>query len=136
MTRSRSGAFALLLAALVLGVLIGGAATSTVDRRAHRREHPAGQRPGYVDRLATDLGLSESQRDSVQQVLERHQPAMDSLWATVRLQFGPQFQSERQLIRNEISTLLTPEQRAKYAELQRQDSLRRAEGDRSRNGRR
>jgi ribosomal protein S17E len=89
-----------------------------------------------VGRLAGELGLTESQKDSVQRVLDRHQPAMDSLWATVRLQFGPQFQSERQLIRNEISGFLTSEQKAKYAELQRQDSLRRAEGDRSRNGRR
>ena len=135
MTRSRLGAVALLLATFVLGALVGGAATSMFDREAHKREHPAGQRPSYVDRLSADLGLNESQKDSVQQVLDRHQPAMDSLWTTVRQQFGPQFQSERQLIRNEISAFLTPEQQAKYAELQRQDSLRRAEGDRSRNGR-
>lgn len=136
MTRSRVGAVALLFATLALGLLAGGAATSMFDRSAHRREHPGGQRPSYVGRLAGELGLTESQKDSVQRVLDRHQPAMDSLWATVRLQFGPQFQSERQLIRNEISGFLTSEQKAKYAELQRQDSLRRAEGDRSRNGRR
>lgn len=131
MTRSRLGAVVLLLAAFLLGGLVGGAATSMADRRSHQhRDRPP--RPSYVDRLGTELGLSEAQKDSVRAVLERHQPAMDSLWQLIR----PQFQSERQLIRNEISALLSPEQQAKYAQLQRQDSLRRAEMDRSRNGHR
>jgi len=133
MTRSRTGATVLLIAALVLGGLVGGALTSFADRRAHRKDRP---RPSYVDRLSTELTLTQGQRDSIQVVLDRHQPTMDSLWAVVRQQFGPQLSAERQLIRTEISALLTREQQAKYAELQRQDSLRRAEGDRSRNGRR
>jgi len=125
MTRSRNGAAVMLIAAFVLGGLVGGAATMMADRRH-------GPRPSYVERLTADLGLTEAQRDSVQAVLDRHQPAMDSLWEQIR----PQFQSERQNIRNAISGLLTAEQQAKYTELQRQDSLRRAERDRSRNGRR
>ena len=125
MTRSRSGAALLLLGTFVIGGLIGGALTALADHRAH-------QRPSYVDRLATDLSLDQSQRDSIRAVLERHQPAMDSLWQLIR----PQFQSERQLIRNEIGALLSAEQKAKYIQLQRQDSLRRAEMDRSRHGRR
>jgi hypothetical protein len=129
-TRSRLGAAALLIATFVLGGLIGGAATSMADRRAHAG-HGDRPRPSFVDRLASDLALSAAQRDSVQAVLDRHQPAMDSLWERIR----PQFQSERQGIRNEINALLTPEQQAKYAALiQRQDSLRKAQGDRSRNG--
>lgn len=125
MTGSRSGAALLLLGTFVFGGLLGGAFTAMADHRAHKR-------PSYVDRLATDLDLNAAQRDSIQAVLERHQPAMDSLWQTIR----PQFQSERQLIRNEISAVLSPEQKSKYTQLQRQDSLRRAETDRSRNGRR
>ncbi|HEV8599996.1 MAG TPA: periplasmic heavy metal sensor [Gemmatimonadales bacterium] len=131
MTRSRLGAVLLLLATFLLGGLLGGAATTLADHRAHKR-HADRPRPGYVDRLAADLSLSEAQRDSIQAVLDRHQPAMDSLWQLIR----PQFQSERQVIRNEITLLLTPEQQTKYRELQRQDSLRRAELDRGRNGRR
>ena len=126
MTRSRTGAALLLIAAFVLGGLVGGAATTMADRGRHVK------RPSYVERLTTDLGLSTGQRDSVQSVLDRHQPAMDSLWEQIR----PQFQSERQAIRNAITTLLTPDQQAKYAALQRQDSLRRAEKERSRNGHR
>jgi Spy/CpxP family protein refolding chaperone len=125
MTRSRTGAAVMLIAAFVLGGLVGGAATMMAGPRH-------GPRPSYVERLTTDLGLTEAQRDSIQAVLDRHQPAMDSLWEQIR----PQFQSERQAIRNAIGGLLTPEQRAKYSELQRQDSLRRAERERSRNGRR
>lgn len=133
MTRSRTGATALLLAALVIGGLVGGALTRFADRQTHRKAH---SRPSYVERLSAELTLTQAQRDSIQIVLDRHQPTMDSLWAVVRQQFSPQLSAERQLIRNEISALLSSEQRAKYAELQRQDSLRRAEGDRSRNGRR
>lgn len=122
MTRSRAGAILLLAATFVVGGLLGGALT----RMSHR------SRPNYVERLAADLSLSDAQKDSVQAILDRHQPAMDSLWSLIR----PQFTSERQNIRTEITSLLTPEQQTKYVELQRQDSLRRAELDRSRNGRR
>ena len=131
MTRSRAGAALLLVATFVLGGLVGGAATSMADRKTHaaaRADHP---RPSFVDRLQADLGLTPTQRDSIQAVLDRHQPAMDSLWEQIR----PQFQSERQAIRKAINGLLSPEQQAKYLELQRQDSLRRAERDRSRNAR-
>jgi hypothetical protein len=133
MTRSRTGAVAMLIAAFAFGGLVGGAATTMADRRTHktRGDRPP-QRPSYVDRLGTDLGLSEPQKDSVRAILERHQPAMDSLWETIR----PLMQSERQAIRNQIAAMLTPEQQAKYVELQRQDSLRRAEAERNRNGRR
>jgi hypothetical protein len=132
MTRSRLGAVALLIATFVLGGLIGGAATTMADRRVHGG-HGDRPHPSFVDRLASDLGLSAAQRDSVQVVLDRHQPAMESLWERIR----PQFQTERQGIRNEINALLTPEQQAKYAALiQRQDSLRKAQGERSRNGHR
>ncbi len=130
MTRSRLGAAFLLVATFVLGGLVGGAATSMADRRSHSRGHSDRDRPSFVQRLQSDLDLTLAQRDSVQAVLDRHQPAMDSLWQLIR----PQFQSERQAIRNAISALLTPEQQAKYTMLQRQDSLRRAEGERSRNG--
>jgi Spy/CpxP family protein refolding chaperone len=132
MTRSRLGAAFLLVARFVLGGLVGGAATTMADRKSHSRDHGDHPRPSFVDRLQADLGLTPAQRDSVQAVLDRHQPAMDSLWQIIR----PQFQSERQAIRNAISALLTPEQQAKYTMLQRQDSLRRAESERSRNGRR
>ena len=130
MSRLRLAPLGLLVATFVLGGLVGGAATTLADRSTHRKhERP---RASVVERLARDLELTNPQRDSIQAVLDRHQPAMDSLWQKMR----PQFESERQLIRNEITALLTPEQQAKYTALiQRQDSLRRAGPDRNRNGR-
>src|SRR3972149_10077754 len=111
MTRSRLGAMLLLIAAFVLGGLLGGAITSVAARRAHEKSHPQGPRPGYAERLSQDLDLTADQRERIQAVLDRHQPAMDSLWAQMR----PQFESERQVIRQEIVALLTPEQQAKDA---------------------
>lgn len=130
MTSSRRGAVLLLVGTFVVGALLGGVVTTLADRPAHKRQRPP--RPSYVERLAADLSLSAAQRESVQAVLDRHQPAMDSLWMRVR----PLFQSERQAVRNEISLHLNPEQQARYTEMQRQDSIRRAESDRNRNGRR
>ena len=127
MSRSSFGAALLLLATFVLGGLVGGAATSVADRRAHGRLAADHRRPGFVERLTADLDLSAAQRESVQAVLNRHQPAMDSLWRFIR----PQFQSEREAIRREIAALLTPGQQARYTTMiQRQDSLRKAEAER------
>lgn len=132
MTRSRLAPVALLLATFVVGGLVGGAATSLADRQVHRGPRPDHPRPSFVDRLSHDLALTDPQRDSIQAVLDRHQPAMDSLWQKMR----PQFEAERQVIRTEITALLTPEQQAKFAALtQRLDSLRRVGPDRNRNGR-
>lgn len=131
MTRSRTGALALLVAAFVFGALVGGAATSMADRQSHKAKGDR-PRPTYVERLGAELGLTTGQMDSVRAVLQRHQPAMDSIWESIR----PLMASERQSIRNHITALLTSEQQAKYLELQRQDSLRREERERSRNGRR
>ena len=131
MTRSRTGALALLIAAFVLGGLVGGAATSMADRRSHKTKADHPPRATYVERLGAELSLTSAQMDSVRAVLQRHQPAMDSIWESIR----PLMASERQAIRNQITALLTEEQRARYLELQRQDSLRRVERERSRNGR-
>ncbi len=133
MTNSRLGATALLLATFVIGGLVGGAATTMVDHRAHGARGGSRGPSGFVARLADQLSLTPAQRDSIQAVLDRHQPAMDSLWNLIK----PQFDNERQGIRREIGGLLTPEQQAKYAAMiQRLDSVHKAQEDRSRNGRR
>lgn len=132
MNRSGLGPMTLLLGSFVLGGLAGGAATMLVDRPAHKKVHTDRRGPSFLERLSRDLSLSDAQRDSIQMVFDRHQPAMDSLWQKMR----PQFEAERQAMRVEINALLTPEQQARYAALvQRQDSLRRAGPDRNRNGR-
>jgi Spy/CpxP family protein refolding chaperone len=133
MSRQRLVATLLLAASFVLGGLVGGAATSFADRRGHGGGHGDRRRPSFIEHLTEELQLTAAERDSVQAVLDRHQPAMDSLWQAIR----PQFESERQAIRTEISALLTPAQQARYVTMmQRQDSLRKAEAERRGNGRR
>lgn len=134
MTKSRFGALVMLVATLVLGGLLGGALTSFAERRSHEKTHRRGPRPTYVERLSQDLGLTPGQRDSIQAVLDRHQPRMDSLWAQIRMQF-PQLEAQRLAVRQEVIALLTPEQQARYsAIIQRQDSIRKANSERGRNG--
>lgn len=132
MTRSRFGALMLLVATFVMGGLLGGALTSFSERRSHDpgKRKP---RPTYVERLSQDLGLSPEQRDSIQSILDRHQPLMDSLWTEIRQKF-PQLEAQRVLVRQEVQAVLTPEQQAKYAAIvQRQDSIRRSMSERNRN---
>jgi hypothetical protein len=132
MTRSRIGAAAMLIATFVLGGLLGGSLTSFAERKAHEKARRP--RPTYVERLAQDLGLSQDQKDRIQGILDRHQPTMDSIWVEVRQKF-PQMETERVTVRQEVFAVLTPEQQEKYnAIIQRQDSIRRANGtERNRN---
>ncbi len=133
MTKSRFGAMALLVATFVLGGLLGGALTSLAERRSHDRGRERRPRPSYVERLSQDLDLTPDQREKIQAALDRHQPRMDSLWAQIRQQF-PQLENQRVAVRQEVLSLLTPEQQARYtAIIQRQDSIRKA-NERNRNG--
>lgn len=132
MTKSRFGALMLLVATFVLGGLLGGALTSYAGRESHDpgKRKP---RPTYVERLSQDLGLSPEQRDSIQSILDRHQPVMDSLWTEIRQKF-PQLEAQRISVRQEVQAVLTPEQQAKYAAIvQRQDSIRHSMSERNRN---
>ena len=136
MTKSRWGAMVLLIGTFVLGGLVGGTLTSWGERQAHEKERRHRPRPTYVERLSQDLELTAEQRVQIQAVLDRNQPAIDSLWAQIRRQFP--LDSARQAMRQEVMTLLTPEQQAKYTAIiqrqQRQDSLRRAGPERKGNG--
>ncbi len=126
MSKSRLVAGGLLAVTFALGALAGGAATMVADRTGHHRGDPYSP-PSYASRLAEDLGLAPEQEAKVVEVLERHQPAMDSIWAQV----GSQFDAERQTLRRDIRALLTPDQQAKYQTmLARLDSLRRNRGKR------
>jgi Spy/CpxP family protein refolding chaperone len=131
MTRSRLGASALLAAVFVLGILVGGAATTLADRQAHkgRPQARAGDgRSGYLDRLTRELDLTAAQRDSVEAVLDRHQPAMDSIWRELRR--SPEIAVEREAMRRDIRALLTPDQLEKYAAMLQRQETRRQNGDR------
>lgn len=121
MIGSRSAAFRLLALAFALGGLVGGAATMLAERKAHSGDRRDG-RQGYLERLSAEIGLDQTQTEAIGQVLERHEPAMDSIWASVRVQF----EAQRQAARRDIRAVLTPDQIVKYdAMLARRDSVRR-----------
>lgn len=118
--KSRLQAVGLLVAAFAAGAIVGGAAVAG----ASRAERPAGRGPGaYLERLTDELRLTPIQQDSVRVILDRHAPAFDSLWGTVR----PRYETLRQSIRGEIRTQLTPEQERRYEDmLARQERERQA----------
>jgi gas vesicle protein len=123
MIKSRSAAIRMLTIAFVLGGLVGGAATMLAERKSGREPQRGGGAQGYVNMLKDEIGLSATEEQQVSEVLRRHEPAMDSIWRTVRVQF----ETERQAVRREIRAVLTSEQALKYdALVARRDSIHRA----------
>lgn len=131
MTKSRLAAAGLLALTFALGGLAGSAATMMADsdHPAHpphgktRAAYLAQMRQEFVDQLRTELSLSAEQEHSVVSILDRHQPAMDSLWRSVRTLFD----TERHQVRAEIGQLLVADQPHKYQVLlAKRDSVRRA----------
>ena len=124
MTKSRLAASGLLALAFALGGLVGGAATMLADRERHERGR-FGDPHWFAQFLKEELSLNQDQRERVVEILDRHQPAMDSIWGLVR----PQFDAERQAVRREIRAVLSPDQVKAYEVLNaRRDSLRRVRG--------
>ncbi len=113
MMRSRLAAAGFLLAMFALGVVVGGVGVSAAEHRRYDPGEHRGGRNGYLDLLTTALELSPAQRESVEVILDRHGPVLDSLWEGVR----PRFDSVRSVIRGEIRAQLSPEQQRKYTEM-------------------
>jgi hypothetical protein len=63
--------------------------------------------------MTEELKLSTEQQDSIRSVLDRHRPAMDSMWQEVR----PRFDSVRAIMRGEIRTQLSSDQQQKYQQM-------------------
>jgi hypothetical protein len=124
MTKSRLAASGLLALVFALGALVGGAATMLADRSRHEFTR-FGDPTEFAKYLRQELILTTEQEQQVVSILDRHQPAMDSIWSLVR----PQFDAERQSVRREIRALLSGDQAGKYDALNAlRDSLRRNRG--------
>ncbi|MFN0177737.1 MAG: hypothetical protein ACKVZ0_02985 [Gemmatimonadales bacterium] len=132
MTKSRWVATGLLSLAFALGGLVGGTATMLADRSLPARGGPHGtpraaykaqMRQDFIERLRTDIELTPAQERAVLEVLDRHEPILDSLWRTVRTQFD----AERQAVRRDIRMVLEAGQQSKYDVFNaKRDSARRA----------
>jgi hypothetical protein len=101
----------------VVGILAG----PLVHRGFGGRRNGPPSPQAIADRLGHRLDLKPAQRDSVQAILERHRPVMDSLWRD----FRPRIHAVEETVQREISAQLDAEQQQKFRELtQRFDRMR------------
>lgn len=98
----------------VVGLSSRRPAWSHEDRNRHRES-------GWLDDMTERLHLTPTQRDSIQAILTRYRPRMDSIWGELR----PRFETLRDSIGIEIRAQLTPEQTTTY-----NDMIRRYQADR------
>src|SRR6185503_10274854 len=114
--RSTWKATLLLIATFAGGALAGGAVIAMADRDKLPGQKSHHHHPGsddHIEYMSRKLDLTPAQKDSVQSILERHKPAMDSIWR----QLGPRFETIKDSISNEIRRQLTPEQQQAYTEM-------------------
>jgi Spy/CpxP family protein refolding chaperone len=105
----------LLLATFAGGALAGGAAVAVADRGEMRPDHKRHRHDSddHLEFMTRRLELTPAQRDSVQAILGRYKPKMDSIWR----QLGPRFETIKDSISNDIRRQLTPGQTTKYNEM-------------------
>ncbi len=120
--QSKAFAIGLLVAVFLAGIALGAAGSRWVFVR-----HAGPPRPNrsYADRLAQQLKLDSTQRDSVAGILRRYDPQMRAIFETVR----PQMDSLRERLRGDIRAQLTPAQQTAYQQLIERDRARMARRD-------
>lgn len=122
--KNRWRAVGLLAAVFLVGVLTGAGAIAVARSADADDGRERGRGGGYVQRLTDELDLTTAQQDSVRAILDRYEPAFDSLWHETR----PRFETLRAGIRSEVRTHLTNDQRTEYDALverhRRRDSAR------------
>jgi Spy/CpxP family protein refolding chaperone len=108
--RSKTWALALLAAVFVAGAAAGWFGHDWTGRgsRLGRRGRDA-----MVGRLATQLHLTPTQRDSVRAICERHRRETAALWREMH----PRYDSVRTRLRVDLDAQLTPEQQVRYRRL-------------------
>ena len=143
--RSRVMAVLTVVAMLAIGICIGVALDrNLLHRRSDMRDRGRGRGPlgmmsepvdtasrnrmreRIVKRITDDLSLTTVQAHAVDSIFARHETQLDSMRAHV----GPQLDSLRDRMRQSIDSVLTPEQRTKFAESRKRfDGRRRGNGD-------
>ena len=110
--RMRLIAFGILLATFGVGILAGTAIDRVALADDARHEGRPGGRDGGRDRhhLIDELDLAPAQRASIDAILERRGERMRAVWSDM----APRLEAIADSTRQEIMTVLTPEQRADY----------------------
>jgi len=117
-------AVVVVVVAFIAGVLVGVAGDHLYLIRSGRLSPRHSSRfaaDRMAERLATQLQLTPQQKTQVQQIIERHRAKIDATMASVR----PQVRAELDATNAEIDSILTPEQRTKFADLRMRMSSRR-----------
>lgn len=116
-------------AALVIfaaGAISGGVAARYYRAQYRRAMLPAlpggppmpwvSQRLDFIRRLADRLDLTAAQRERIDRYVRESQQRMRELWEPL----APKFKEELHRLRKQIDDELTPEQRARFQQLQKQ----------------
>lgn len=115
--RSRVTTTALAVVALVVTFLAGAVVGAAADRMIQLRRGgpmiPPHAGTMMLNRLDRRLDLTDRQREQVGEILRRRHARLNSLWSSVR----PEVEQELAAANDEITALLTPEQRKKFEEM-------------------
>ncbi len=117
---NRVAAFASVAALFLVGVLVGGLGTHLFLNQPHR-PGPGGFRGDhFLEILESELVLTTDQMHRIDEILEQSHAEGDAL----RSEILPRLRSTMAQTRDRIREVLTPEQQAKFEELQHQHSRR------------
>lgn len=97
--------------AFASGILVGVAGSHLL--RPRRPHIPARAAHFMVERLDHRLDLTDEQEKKVEAILARRHERMEKIWASAH----PRIEAEIKATNDEISSILTPEQRAKFEEI-------------------
>lgn len=123
MQRSKSLAMVFLLGVF----LAGGAAGFAANQVTAPRTKCAGDRAGYRERFATELGLTASQRETVDSLMEIQRTRVRALYSPLRPQLDSIGRSRDSIFEDtqrQLKTLLTPEQQARFDRMHREGRAR------------
>ncbi len=131
-SNTRTAAVVVVIVAFIAGVFVGVAGDHLYLIRSgrlspHRTRFSSDR---MADHLGRELNLTPAQKTQVQQIIERHRAKIDAAMSTVR----PQVRLELDASNKEIESILAPEQKTRFAELQMRIEARRRERDSTRGG--
>lgn len=119
MQRSKSLAMVFLLGVF----LAGGAAGFAANQVTGEKTKCGGDRASYRERFATELGLTASQRQAVDSLMETQRTRVRALYSPLRPQLDSIGRSRDSIFEDtqqRLKALLTPEQQARFDRMHRE----------------